>query len=178
MIDLGSILLFLALLLLVVVFVSRPLVEHRSVSVSEDEMAYSALLAERDRILAAIQELDFDQIMGKIPAEDYNVQRAELLRQGAEVLRRLDELQAVDPGQGQDVDARLEAAIAARRENAVQTSKGMPVAAAAGFNDDVLENLISARRQAREGKATGFCHQCGHPIQQSDRFCSKCGATT
>ena len=52
------------------------------------------LLANRENALNALQELDFDFKLGKIPAEEYSIQRASLLQMGAEVLRRLDEIQA------------------------------------------------------------------------------------
>ncbi len=66
MIDLGTIFLFLALLVPVVLYVARPLMERSSVSVSEEEQTLSALMAEQDRLLDAIQELDLDHTMGKI----------------------------------------------------------------------------------------------------------------
>lgn len=83
--DIGSILLILGLLLLVTLFIARPLMEKRSVVVSQEEHELSALLAERDRLLNALQELDFDYAMGKIPEEEYPAQRSVLLQRGAEV---------------------------------------------------------------------------------------------
>jgi hypothetical protein len=53
----------------------------------------SVLLANRENALNALQELDFDFKLGKIPAEEYSVQRASLLQMGVEALRRLDEIQ-------------------------------------------------------------------------------------
>ncbi len=38
------------------------------------------------------------------------------------------------------------------------------------------KRLIANRRRARSEKSSGFCPQCGKPIQKSDRFCPKCGA--
>jgi len=169
------------LLLLVALFIARPLMEKRSVAVSQEEHELSALLAERDRILTALQELDFDYTMGKIPEEEYPAQRAALLQQGAEILRKLDELQGVSAQE--EADIRLEAAIAARRADASR----MPVAVAgngasplrtagvATGPDDGLEVLIASRRRQKTEKAAGFCPQCGGPVQKSDRFCPKCG---
>ncbi len=185
--DIGSILLILALLILVGVFVFRPVLERKSVPVSEEDRSESALLAERDRIIEAIRELDFDNVMGKIPADDYPGQRAQMLQRGAEILRQLDAAQ--EDALPDETDARLEAVISARRavpvmaagqelppqgalENAAQSAPSVPRSP-----DDELENLISARRQALQGKAAGFCHRCGQAIQQNDRFCANCGAT-
>jgi hypothetical protein len=115
--DIGSIFLILGLLVLVSLFIIYPLFERSATAVSQEEHEYSALLAERDRLLNALQELDFDYTLGKIPEEDYPAQRAGLLQRGAEVLRLLDTYQAETPtGAGlANAEARMEDAIAARR---------------------------------------------------------------
>lgn len=178
--DIGSILLILGLLLLVALYIARPLLEKRSVVVSEEEHELSAVLAERDQVLNALQELDFDFALGKIPEAEYPEQRAALVTQGVNILRRLDELQ----GQAaqQDADSRLEAAIAARRADAQRTpalagngANGWRVAAVHGGGDDDLEALIANRRRQRNERSAGFCSQCGGPVQKSDLFCPKCG---
>ncbi|HTX92452.1 MAG TPA: zinc ribbon domain-containing protein [Anaerolineales bacterium] len=155
--DLGAILLLLAVIILVVLFVSMPFTEHWRVQVAGGRQL-SALMAERDRILNTIQELDFDQSLGKIPAEEYPNQRALLLQSGAEVLRRLDEIQS----QMAAADGR-------------QTGKGLRPLAARKLSDEDLEDLIANRRSLRKIKATGFCPKCGKPVMQSDRFCPSCG---
>jgi hypothetical protein len=176
--DIGSIFLILALLVLVIIFVSRPLFDrNRQISTDrEEEHELSHLMAERDRILNALQELDFDHALGKIPDDDYPPQRAFLLQRGAQVLRSLDEMQAQEVDQ--DLEARIEAAIAARRADAAagKDVEPKPVLAVAGSSaDDELELMLSNRRRARQEKSAGFCPQCGGPVQKSDRFCPKCG---
>jgi hypothetical protein len=170
--DIGSIFLILAVLIPVVIFVSRPLMERKATAITVEEHDYSALLAERDRILNALQELEFDYTLGKIPETQYPAQRASLMRYGADLLRQIDEYE----GQSADssVDDRLEAAIAERK--AVTTT----AAATVTFDpDDELEALISARRRTQKStgqtKTGGFCPQCGNCVQESDRFCPKCG---
>ena len=184
MIDLGTIFLFLALLIPVVLYVARPLLERSSVSVSEEEQTLSALMAERDRLLDAIQELDLDHTMGKIPADIYPAQRADLLRRGAEVLRNIDNFQGHD--QIESGDMQLEAAIAARRAGSETAADMEPLpepvlepvmAGGAGSNDQAIEDMIAARRGTQAGKAAGFCHQCGQAIRKQDRFCANCGTT-
>jgi len=185
--DIGSIFLILALLLLVGVFITRPFFERKAVPVADpqaDERDHelSSLLAESDRLLNALQELDFDHALAKIPEEDYPAQRALLLQQETEVLQKLDALQSSSAAD--EVEARLEAAIAARRATVqpslaptqaelVGAGRVVPVAAP----DDDLEILLASRRRERQGKAAGFCPRCGGPVQQTDRFCPKCGAT-
>jgi zinc-ribbon domain len=179
--DIGSIFLILGLLVVVGLFISRPFFEQRASPVTQAEQQRSALLADRDRILNALHELDFDHALGKLPEEDYPVQRALLLQQGAEVLRQLDALQPSADREAftEDAEARIEAAIAARRGDVAlpvgaNGSGARPVIASP---DDDLEVLIAGRRRARKEKAAGFCPQCGNPVQISDRFCPNCGTT-
>jgi len=174
--DIGSIFLILGLLVLTGVFVSRPFFERSARQVSAAEREVSALLAERDRILTALQELDFDFALGKIPEGEYPGQRAGLLQRGADILRELDAHQTV--GARVDVDARLEAAMAARSRDATNLAaiaNGAVRRAIPATPDDKLEALIANRRRERNEKSAGFCPNCGKPVQKSDRFCPKCG---
>jgi hypothetical protein len=184
--DIGSLFLILSLLIIVGWFIARPLFERQASIVThlpdQQDHAISALLAERDRILNALQELDFDYALGKIPEEDYPIQRAALVQRGAQVLRQLDEY--TQQPASQDQEARLEAAIAARRLDAARpvsagsdgrqealASQGTLVAEA----DDDLEAILAARRRDRQDRSGGFCPACGRSVQKSDRFCPKCG---
>lgn len=149
--ELVSVFLLLALLALVAFYVTRPFVT-RTRSTRSDDPALSALLAERDRILIAIQELDFDYTLGKIPADDYPAQRELLVQNGAAILRQLDERPDVD-----------------------RKPVAKPVAARTTSSDDEIEDLIASRRANRKEKTGGFCPKCGKPVLLSDRFCPKCG---
>ncbi len=171
--DLGSIFLLLALLIVVALFVARPLIDKHALLVTEEEQTISALLAERDRILDALHELDFDYRMGKIPEEDYPAQRTRLLNKGAAVLKKLDALHANGTN---GKDAELEAAIAARRRTLARSGDTPQPLPRPGFPDDEIEALIAARRRNRTEKPNGFCPQCGHAVHNADRFCSHCGA--
>ncbi len=182
--DIGSILILFALLILIGLYIIRPVLDGKSSSsVSQQEHELSTLLAERDRTINALQELEFDQILGKIPEEDYPVQRARMLQYGAEVLRKLDEHQGLtEPAGGQlsPAEDRLEQAISSRRAASVSPNSAVktPLPQAGNGNgepDDALEALIAQRRRSRQGKAAGFCHQCGSPLQKSDQFCPRCG---
>jgi hypothetical protein len=167
--DFGSIFLILALLLLVVLFISRPFLNRRTAaSVVKAERAEdhrrSALLAERDRLLTAVKELDFDYALGKIPEEDYPYQRKALLHNGAEVMKQLDEMSLHD-----------ETRVFDRAETAGQPASGRQAVEASEPLDE-LEELILQRRRSREEKASGFCPRCGKPLRTSDKFCAHCGA--
>jgi hypothetical protein len=178
--DLGSLFLIMALLILVGLFISRPLFERQENTVEAEpesrDHERSALLAERDRILNALRELDFDHDLGKIPEEDYPSQRASLLQRGADVLRQLDAMQPEMEGMQDETEARIEAALASRSAGRGQVPASRGVSAAVAAPDDEMEVLIANRRRVRQGKAAGFCPQCGGPLQKSDRFCPKCGA--
>ncbi|MFO7584836.1 MAG: zinc ribbon domain-containing protein [Anaerolineales bacterium] len=175
--ELGAILLILALSALVALFVAQPFLERRVFKmVSAEEHTSSWLMAERDRLIGALQELDFDHTLGKIPAEDYPVMRAQLRAQAADVLRKLDELTpASEKGRKQKAlaEERVEAEVAAHREDAAVAGK-KPAAVA----DDDVEELLAARRAARKEKTAGFCSKCGKPLMKSDKFCPSCGNPT
>jgi len=171
--ELTAIFFSLAVLILVGMFLYAPFLEKRARPVTEEEHDLSALMAERDRVINSLQELDFDFKLGKIPDEDYPVQRASLLQKGADILRKIDSLASSSPSGGraedeeQDTEARLEKAIAARRADGA--------AAKPELSDDDLESMISTRRKGRKERSAGFCPKCGKPVMVSDRFCPSCG---
>lgn len=164
--EIGSIFVLLAVLLLAALFVARPFWDGRGQkAVSADEQEISSLMAERERLVTVLQELDFDHAMHKIPAEDYPVMRAELLKKAADVLRKLDSSESALT----DAEDRVEAAIAARKAESAQRPALTPQA------DDAIETLIAARKAARREKSGGFCAKCGKPVMSSDLFCPHCG---
>jgi hypothetical protein len=171
--ELAAIFFSLAILIVVGVYLYAPFMERRAKQVTQEEHELSALMAERDRVINALQELDFDFKLGKIPEDDYPEQRATLLQKGADILRRIDSLTPPSPsgrgagGEGQDAEVRLEKAITARRADA-------PLAKAE-IADDELEAIIVARRKVRKKKTAGFCPKCGKPVMVTDRFCPFCG---
>jgi hypothetical protein len=65
------------------------------------------LLAEKETIYAAIQELDFDLKSGKLSPEDHQALRQRHEAQAAAVLKQMDELQpASRPGRETDMTRR------------------------------------------------------------------------
>lgn len=164
--ELTAVLFSLAVLILVGVYLYAPFMERRARRVTEEEHELSALMAERDRVINALQELDFDFRLGKIPEEDYPTQRTSLLQKGAEILKKIDSL-APQPVAVPDTEERLERAIAARRADAA--------VARVEVSDDDLESMLSARRKGRSSKSAGFCPKCGKPVLVTDRFCPSCG---
>ncbi len=71
--DIGSIFLLLALLILVVFFVAQPFLNRQKAGarpVGEAKQQLSLLRADRARVVQSLQELDFDYALGKVPEED------------------------------------------------------------------------------------------------------------
>ena len=164
--DLGATLVLLALLIAVGLFLAAPLMRGARPRPLDESPEVSALLAERDRVINALQELDFDFKLGKVPEQIYPTQRSELLQRGASILKELDGL-APEPVTATDAGDRIEQAVAAGP------------GASAGFGDDLpderIESLLAARRAARREKSAGFCPHCGKPVLLNDRFCPNCG---
>jgi hypothetical protein len=180
--DLGSILLGAALLIVVAFIVARPLLDRAGARDRAPGPA-EALLFERERLLTALRDLDFDHATGKLVEEDYSAQRAQLVAQGAEVLRQLDALGPAPDGDARprvDHDSEIEQAIARRRARpaavtapAKASAAASPTAApsAAVAVDQAIEAEVARRRQKPR-----FCSQCGQPLQPDDKFCGACGA--
>jgi RNA polymerase subunit RPABC4/transcription elongation factor Spt4 len=169
--DIGSLLLGLALFLLVAFVVAAPLFERRQLHEKELSAA-DTLTAERETLLTALRDLDFDHATGKISAEDYAPQRAQLVAQGVEVLKQLDALGLSERAPAADGDDAIERAIAARRKPATGRTA-----------DESIEAQIAARRKPasdqRPAPAAGkvTCSNCGTLANSGDRFCPKCGQT-
>lgn len=164
--ELGSIFLILAVLVGVGVYLYMPLTRRARGMNADASHEISALKAERDRVINALQELDFDFNLGKIPAADYPEQRAALLQKGADILRRLDELAPASTA-GTDAEARIEKAAAAKRADAARQ--------AVEISDDDIEAMIASRRKQHKSKSAGFCPKCGKPVLVTDKFCPSCG---
>ncbi len=165
--DISAILLLIAVLLGVGLYLAAPLVfDAPRRRTKEETSESSSLLAERDRVINSLQELDFDYKLGKIPEEDYPSQRAELLQKGAEILRKLDALQP-QPLSDDEVEKRIEEAAAARRADA--SAKAEPL------SDDEIESMLARRRKSRKSKSSGFCPKCGKAVLVADQFCPHCG---
>jgi hypothetical protein len=173
--DIGAIFFTLAVITLVGMYVGQPFIQRRGRRASQEDHELSALMAEYDRAVNTLQELDFDHSLDKVPAEDYPRQRAELLTKGADLLRRLDALTPTPlsspkgPRGERDAESRLEAAVASRRADAALNRTP------ASLDDDELEAMIASHRKAHKEKSAGFCSKCGKPIMVSDRFCPSCG---
>jgi rubrerythrin len=162
-----SILLILTVLLLVAAYIGRPFyIKDARYSrklnpadgAAKDKLdhVHSSLLAEKERILSSIQELDFDYSLHKVPEDLYPDQRAELLQQAAGILKELEDMGFT-------------------HETKMTSTPNSSNKVTTGY--DELEEMIAKRRTEIKEKSSGFCPRCGRAIQESDRFCPKCGFT-
>lgn len=185
--DIGSILLILSLFIFVALFVSRPFLAPEAAGKvsaraagNDDDISY--LLAERDRILNAIKELDFDYALHKIPEEEYPTQRAALVYQGAEILRKLDkmdttqlETNSISTTTSSKPINNVDSKANANLDEARNGRKRVETVGKIVDPNDELEVIIANRRRNRKERAAGFCAHCGCPLKVSDRFCPRCG---
>ncbi|MEX0788068.1 MAG: zinc ribbon domain-containing protein [Anaerolineales bacterium] len=87
--DLSSILIVMAIGILLVAFLAQPFLRGPGwPSTSFDKLG--PWLAEKERLLGLLRDLDQDRIMGKLEPEAYEGQRADLTARAARVLRELD----------------------------------------------------------------------------------------
>lgn len=178
--DAGSILLGLALLIVVAVFVLRPLVEKSGAratharSNAKENGTREVLLRQRDAIYAAIRELDFDFRLGKISEEDYRPQREQLALQGVAILKQLD---ALSPNGDATLEGEIEAEIARRRRKRTGPSGQRATPQQADLSDAEIEAQIRAlRRKSTTSPVASACPRCGTATAPEDRFCRNCGA--
>ncbi len=150
--EIGAILIVAAILIFVIGFIIKPLMEDMSKLQAESPDKVSHLLAERDRLMTAILELDFDNELGKVPEDVFKVHREDLSSRTVAVMKELEE-----------AEGKVESLI----EEDKQTER-VPV--------DEIEKMIKSRRAAKEkSSGTKFCSECGSKIQKGDNFCMSCG---
>ena len=90
--SLGVLLAIVAVLIVSLPFLRRPglsAAEDRLGEPDELERRRLELAEEKDRVLAALKELEFDHRTGKVSDEDYRALVGPLRRRAAEVLRAL-----------------------------------------------------------------------------------------
>ena len=156
--TIGSVLLGLALVLVVMLVLSRPFLVHpdQLVRPAKKQKALHRLISEKDAVLDEIRDLDFDHDTGKIPTEVYEPQRAHMMAHAAELLKTIDARKQRRKKPRPSVTQDIETAVAQLRRSSA------PAAAA----------------PAPKAKANGshkFCSECGQPVDPTDKFCTACG---
>ena len=134
----------IATVALVFIFVFRPFLTTRGRIGERDAGAGGGtrLVEEREALLDAIRELDFDHRMGKVEEEDYRETRSRYENRAVELMRAVEESAGPTP----EIEDRIEEEIAAlRKKNTVSC-------AGCGW-----ETPEGAR----------FCPQCGKALAES-----------
>ena len=147
--DIGSLLVMIALGVLAAVFIGRPLFEGTAPAAGEHELTLSAKKAELEHVLGLIQDLDMDHAMAKVLPEDYRAARPELVQRGAALMREIDGLEGKN----------------GRRP--IQEQPGLEAA---------IEAEVARLRGGAGAAPGGFCGRCGQQSLAGDRFCIHCGA--
>jgi NADH pyrophosphatase NudC (nudix superfamily) len=145
--TIGSILLGLALLIVVGLILSKPLLTAGPQSTQSLDKRRQLELR-KEAFLAEIRRLDFDHETGNIPTDVYELQRTQLMNEAAVVLREMDELPAAA---GEDIQAQIEAAVLQRRDHRAPSSNGQ-----AGFCTQCGQPLDADDK---------FCARCGQPLR-------------
>lgn len=157
-------------------YIAQPLFARARV-VPVPDSPREQLQAERDVLYSAIRDLDFDFQTGKLVEADYAAVREKYVARGIEILKQLDALEAErrQPGAGRKPPKAMaddiEATVQARR-----AGRAWPQ-----LVEDEIEAAVQARRRSRVAKKESgtslLCPSCSQPVDPTDRFCGKCGAT-
>jgi hypothetical protein len=150
--EIGAILINLVLFTLTAVLLIQPFFRDSKDGRVSDTSG-SALTAEKERLLSALQNLDDEYRLKKIAESDYQRKRKYLLSQAAGILKTLDEL-GIQP-------------VTKEVENDSESDQEL----------DDLDALIESRKKELRQDPLKVCPQCGSPVSQIDQFCGSCGET-
>lgn len=182
----GSLLLALALLVIVGIFVLRPLLAPAPAVTRRTPGRREALESEKEALLARIRVLDFDHETGTLPDEDHARLRQRLVAAAANVLRELDALEAASPAASASPAAtaspapafstepdEIEVAISRRRQRAAADIEAAIAQRRARPQPEAI--AVAGAGNGSGAASRLFCPQCGQEAVRGDRFCAYCG---
>lgn len=107
--------LYLLIAAAVLGFVFRPLFQESGEveRASNRESKHRQLIEERERVLEAIRELDFDHRMGKVEGDDYRQARARYETRAVALIKQLDKAN----GRAEPIEDLIEQEISALRKS-------------------------------------------------------------
>lgn len=147
----SSLIIVLFIFLLAGVLVVRPFLEDGAGQTLSATGRYDSLLAERERLYRAIEDLDLELELQKISTEEHDLARQELLKDAAVVLKKIED---------HPYQAKAKKGKKARRPST---------------DDADLERLIAERRKDLQAARVDVCPSCGQAVSADDQFCSNCG---
>ncbi|MCJ7718058.1 MAG: zinc ribbon domain-containing protein [Anaerolineales bacterium] len=145
----SSFLIVLVIFVLTGSIIVRPFLVEQHTGSPDVPQKYDSLLADRERLLSAIEDLDLEFELEKISSKDHSRNRDILLAEAAEVLVQLDKLEKRVP-------------------------KNKRISSPTESGDD-LEEMIETRRRELKGDKSSFCSNCGKAVKLEDQFCGQCG---
>ena len=156
--NIGSLLVALAIVIAVLPFVLEPLLRKPAKNALSLSTANGNDPTEEHRaVLLALRDLDFDYQLGQVTEEDYKLLRAQLVAQAARFLQQQEQVS----------DERIEALIRARRQARAQHGECLECGHGLSGEDRFCPRCGTPVPQP--------CPECGHSLSPEDRFCSRCG---
>lgn len=154
--ELTSILIGMLLFAVIAYIIYQPFREKKRTGTKRRKTGTSPKV-QREAVLSALRDLDFDFKTGKVTEEDYVPLRAQLMEEAARSMERVSE-----------EEDKFEALIESRR----RTLQKGPTCGTCGT---ALED--GQRYCAKCGSAVQeeSCPSCGRKIRLGDQFCSSCG---
>jgi len=110
---------------------------------------------EKESLLNAIKEIDFDYSLGKLSKEDYEELQKKYKTQAALVLKEIDNI--------------MRRAGASNLEEGIEKEIRLIRKAKPTDEDEIEREILKAR------KSKLICSDCGNEYKAGDRFCSGCG---
>ena len=146
--ELGSLLVVILLFFLSGLFVLRPFLIRTESSGRAGATLRDSLVADKERLLQAIEEIDLEYELNKISSEEHTRSRDLLMSEAAGVLKELDKLPKT------------------RSQKKVKSAPA---------EDDTLEKMIAERRKHLQKDRQTRCPHCGEAVAHGAQFCSQCG---
>jgi hypothetical protein len=166
--SIGAIFIGLALLIITIPVVAGPVVNKRRERFSlVDKPEEPEALEQYQQALLKLRELDFDHQLEVVGDEDYVVLRVDLLAQAAQA-RETAALPHED-----DLEARIEAAVRARRPHRVESVAESQSCYHCGVEMAAADKFCSECGTP----AANNCPRCGQQAHPNDKFCVSCGQT-
>lgn len=125
----------------------------------------------RGRALAALREIEFDKVTGKLSDADYATLKTRYTGAALEAIRAEDRAVPVAPGSaGTDLESQVAARVLALRAAA---AGGAPVCPACGPRPET--DALFCSNCGRSLRPEDQCRRCRAPIPVGSRFCESCG---
>ena len=126
----------------------------------EELRLIESLVSRKVALIQALRDTEYDWKTNKISEEDYLRFKKSCERQALGVMRRLEALH----GAGRDWDAVIDRAVEERLSTLASEAE-QPATLDAAAEDEPWD----------DEQAALICDGCSAPIDEDDRFCSKCG---